>query len=170
MPPSAWVGARATHFAVRLTASLALAAVITAPATAQRVRVSALTDISFGMLANLQSDQRRSQSICVYSNGNTSGYSVSAWGSGSAGSFEISNGSNSLNYDVEWNPVAGLSTGAALTPNLPLTGQVSSASNQTCNSGPAASASLVVILRGGDLGQAREGTYTGSLSLLISPE
>ncbi len=176
MPPSICVPARLTHgspgtkFARWLLVWLASAAWIAAPASAQRVRIGALSDVSFGTVSSLQSDQRQSRSICIYSNGQTSGYSVSASGSGSAGTFELLNGPNTLRYDVEWSPVSGQTTGTSLRPNVPLTGQFSAASHQTCSNGPTTSASLIVVLRGFDLAQAREGTYTGSLSLLISAE
>jgi spore coat protein U-like protein len=167
-PRASWAPGR--RFARGLIVGLAFASAMSAPAFGQRVRVSSLTDLSFGTLASVQSDHRQSQSICVYSNGQTSGYSISAWGSGSAGAFELSNGPNTLHYDVEWSPVSGQTAGTNLVANVPLTGQVSGAGHQTCNNGPATSASLIVILRGVDLSQAREGNYTGSLSLLISAE
>jgi hypothetical protein len=143
---------------------------LSAPAWGQRVRATGFTDVNFGMLSGLQSDQRQSQSICVYSNGNAGAYSVTAWGSGLAGSFELSNGLNTLPYDVQWSPTSGQTTGADLSPNVSLNGQVSGAQHQTCNNGPATSATLIVVLRGVDLAQAREGTYSGSLSLLISAQ
>ena len=176
MPPSAFVPARVaqsspgTNFARWLLTWLAIATCIAAPASAQRVRVGALSDVSFGTMSSLQSDQRQSRSICVYSNGQTSGYSVSASGSGSAGAFELLNGLNTLQYDVQWSPVSGQTNGTSLSPNVPLSGLVSAASHQTCSNGPTTSASLILVLRGVDLAQAREGTYTGSLSLLISAE
>ena len=45
-------------------------------------------------------------------------------------------------FDVAWNSAAGQSSGAQLSPNVPLTGQVSTATKQTCNGGPATSAIL----------------------------
>ena len=165
--PSSAPGRR---FRRNLVLGLALTATMSGPALGQKVRVSGLTDLSFGMLASVQTDQRQAQSICVYANGPTSDYSVAASGSGSAGSFELTNGLNTLHYDVEWSPISGQTTGTNLTPNVPLSGQLSGASHQTCNNGPATSASLIVVLRGVDLAQAREGNYSGSLSLLISAE
>jgi hypothetical protein len=47
---------------------------------------------------------------------------------------------------------------------------VSTATQQTCNSGPATSASLVVILRTAALSSAAAGSYSGSLTLVIGPE
>lgn len=178
MPPSvrysSWLvrpsSAPARRFGRRLAIGIAIATTMSAPALGQRVRVSGLTDLSFGMLASVDTDQRQAQSVCVYSNGQTTSYSISASGSGSAGSFELSNGLNTMPYNVEWAPVSGQTAGTNLAPNVPLTGQVSGAGHQTCNNGPATSASLIVVLRGVDLAQAREGNYAGSLSLLISAE
>jgi hypothetical protein len=53
---------------------------------------------------------------------------------------------------------------------VPLTGQVSSATQQTCTNGPATSASLVVILRSAALAGATAGTYTGTVTLVVGPE
>jgi hypothetical protein len=53
------------------------------PALAQKVRITNLSDVDFGTVANLQADSRRSQNICLYSNGTAGGYSVLASGSGS---------------------------------------------------------------------------------------
>lgn len=145
-------------------------ALVQSPLHAQRVRATGFSDVNFGVLANLQSDYRQSQSICVFSNGATRNYSVSAWGSGPGGSFELSNAQTSLTYDVEWSGNSGQVSGAGLTPNVPLTGQSSAASHQLCSTGPATSASFTVILRAVELGVAREGFYSGTLSFLISAE
>ena len=73
-------------------------------------------------------------------------------------------------YDVQWSGSPGQSSGAQLTPNVPLTGQVSTASQQTCNNGPVSSASLIVILRSAALSSATAGTYNGTLTLLVGAE
>jgi hypothetical protein len=57
-----------------------------------------------------------------------------------------------------------------LSPNVPLTGQTSTATQQTCNSGPATSASLIVVLRSTALSSATAGTYNGAVTLLVGPE
>lgn len=139
-------------------------------ASAQKVRVTSLSDVDFGLLSNLQADSRRSQNICLFSNSSGGAYSVAASGSGAGSAFTLSNGSNSLVYEVEWSDQSGQSNGSSLMPNAALTGRTSSASHQFCNSGPAASASLIIVLRSTDLAQAREGSYSGSLTLLISAE
>ena len=140
------------------------------PALAQKVRITNLSDVDFGTIANLQADSRRSQNICLYSSGTAGGYSVLASGSGSGSAFSLANGPSQMAYDVEWSGQSGQSSGTALSPNVALTGQTSSASHQFCNSGPSASASLVVILRGSELSRARQGSYSGTLTLLIAAE
>ena len=139
-------------------------------AASNKVRITDLTDVAFGSLANLSSDAVRSQSVCLYADTNTNGYTITATGTGPSGTFELTSGLAAMAYEVQWSSSAGQSSGAQLTPNLPLTGQVSLASHQTCNNGPAASASLVVLLRSSALSSARAGTYNGTLTLIVGPE
>ena len=140
------------------------------PAFAQKVRITNLSDIDFGMIANLQADSRRSQNVCLYSNGTAGGYSVVATGSGPGSGFSLTSGPNLLAYDVEWSGQSGQASGTALSPNVALTGQTSAATHQFCNSGPSSSASLIVVLRGSELARARQGSYSGTLTLLIAAE
>jgi hypothetical protein len=146
------------------------AAVYPVPAFAQKVRITNLSDVNFGLLTNLQSDALRSQNICIFSNSAGNRYSIAATGSGSGSSFTLSNGSDALAYEVEWADQSGQTTGTSLAPNVAATGRVSSATHQSCNAGPPTSASLIVILRSSALTQAREGNYSGSLTLLVAAE
>lgn len=167
--PALRTGLRRRMFMAGATLALALPA--WSPLLAgSNVRITGLSDVAFGTVANLSTDWTLSQNICVYSNTATSGYHVQATGSGSGGAFTLASGSNALAYEVEWNPVSGQSTGTTLSPNVALTGQVSSATQQSCNSGPATSASLIVILRAAQLSAATAGSYSGTLTLLVGPE
>jgi hypothetical protein len=47
---------------------------------------------------------------------------------------------------------------------------VSTASHQTCSTGPASSASLIILLRSAALSSARAGSYNGTLTLVVGPE
>lgn len=141
-----------------------------APAAAQKVRVTGLSDVNFGLIADLQADSRQAQNICVYSQSSGERYSITATGSGPGSSFALTNGSNLLAYDVEWSDQSGQSSGTSLAPSVAATGRVSPATHQTCNNGPATSASLIIILRSAALSQAREGSYSGSLTLLVAAE
>ena len=164
---------RECHIAPGVAACLAMflgAVAQPSPATAQRVRITNLSDVDFGLIANLQAESRRSQSICLFSNSIGNAYSVVASGSGPAGSFTLANGPSSLRYDVEWSQQSGQTSGTLLSANGILTGQSSAATHQFCNTGPATSASLTIVLRAAELSQAREGSYNGSLTLLIAAE
>jgi hypothetical protein len=157
--------------AVGLGAALALALPAWSELVAgNNVRITGLSDVAFGTVANLSSDSVRSQSICVFSNSPANGYYVQATGSGSGGAFTLASGSNALAYDVQWSPVSGQSSGTTLSPGVALTGQISAATQPSCNSGPASSASLIVILRAAKLSAAPAGTYSGTLTLLVAPE
>jgi hypothetical protein len=151
---------------------IALGTVGTSPAAAasNKVRITQLGDVAFGMVSNIASDSTSSQSLCVYSDTANNGYNVRAIGSGSGGAFTLSSGGSNLPYDVEWNSASGQADGAALSPNIALSGQVSQAKQQTCNSGPASSASLIVIIRSSALTSAQAGFYSGALTLVIGPE
>lgn len=148
------------------------AALMAAPAAGQsnNVRITKLTDVAFGTLANLAADSVSSQSICVYANTQNNGYRITANGSGSGGAFALASGPNVLGYEVQWSPSPGQSSGMQLSPNVTLTGLITSATQQTCNSGPAASASLIVVLRSSALSSAMAGSYSGTLTLLVGPE
>lgn len=143
-----------------------------APASAanDKARITALSDVTFGTIANLSVDAINSQSVCVYSTSAASGYNVTASGNGPSGAFQLLSGAQALPFEVQWSGTSGQTSGIQLSPNVPLTGQVSIASQQTCNSGPASSASLVVILRSSALTSATAGTYSGTLTLLVGPE
>ena len=174
MPPGIMSGkARGKGMRWRAPACLTLLLALLcqpAPAAAQKVRITNLSDVDFGLVANLQSDNRRSQSICLYSSSAAGGYSVLASGSGPGSAFSLSSGLGTLPYDVEWSDQSGQTSGAAVSPNVALTGQRSSATQQFCNSGPPTSASLTIVLRAADLSQARQGSYSGALTLLIAAE
>lgn len=75
-----------------------------------------------------------------------------------------------MTFEVQWSSAVGQNSGTTLTPNVPLTGQISAATHQTCANGPATSASLVVVLRSAALSSATAGTYNGSLTLVVGPE
>ena len=168
-------GRRAARGRARVTAS-ALALLATrfgeAPAAgvSNKVRIGNLADVAFGTVANLGTDAIQSQNVCVYADTATNGYNVTGSGTGPGGSFQLSSGTASMPYDVLWSSSTGQNTGAQLTANTPLTGQISGASQQTCSSGSANSASLVVVLRSTALSSAPAGTYNGTLTLDIGPE
>lgn len=138
---------------------------------ADKVRISALSDVSFGIISNFAADSVRSESLCLYAKSPPlDQYRITASGSGPGGSFELSSGSDRLPYEVQWSNVPGQSGGAPLLANQPLAGQQSTASVDDCSKGAATTASLVVVLRSAAVSAASSGTYTGTLTLLVAPE
>jgi hypothetical protein len=155
--------------AVQVAAALA-AALSAAPASAaDKVNVSGLRDVSFGTVTSF-SDKSVSQSICAYSQSTTNSYAVIATGSGQGGAFTLTSGGASMAYEVLWSATSGQTGGTLLEAGRPATGFESAATQKTCNSGPASSASLTVVLRTSALNAATAGPYSGSLQITIAPE
>jgi hypothetical protein len=153
-----------------IATALAWAFIPVQSAHAQNVRITNVSDTDFGTITNFVVDTVRSQSVCVFSAGATSGYNVRAMGSGASSAFTLSSGAEALEYEVQWSSTPGQSTGTMLLPNVPLTGLTSSATQQQCKNGPPSSASLVLILRANSVAGAIAGTYAGTLTLVIAPE
>jgi hypothetical protein len=146
--------------------------VIASPAVAasNKVRISDLSDANFGIIANVGVDATLNQSVCLYADTNTNGYNVTASGTGPGGAFVLSSGPRTMSYEVQWSSSSGQSSGTQLASNVPLTGQVSGATHQTCNNGPASSASLIILLRSNVLSSAIAGAYNGTLTLVVGAE
>lgn len=176
-PGSAWRSAAAPLLqlagAGRLILVGALAIALTASpafAASNRVRITKLTDAAFGSIANLGINATRTQNVCLFSDTNTHGYRITAVGTGPGGAFRLTSGGNTLAFQVQWNSSSGQSSGTQLTPNVPLTGLISSATQQACNSGPPTSASLIILLQSSALSSATAGAYSGTLTLIAGPE
>jgi hypothetical protein len=161
--------------ALKCSAALVFAiatGVVPAPAWAapsDKARLSGLADIAFGTI-NPAADQTSSENLCAFSNSNTGGYSVTASGSGSGGAFTLDSGADALPYEVRWAGAANQANGTALTAGGIVAGFTSAASQQTCNSGPPASATLTVIVRAAALGSVQAGSFSGTLQITIAPE
>lgn len=134
-----------------------------------RVQISGLSDVVFGSVDPAVAASN-AQDICVWSNTSGRAYDVTATGSGAANAFTLSDGTNSLAYSVEWAATAGQTSGTALVPATSLTGLASTATNPTCSSGPASSASLVVKMTAANLQAAVASSYTGTLTLVVAPQ
>ena len=141
-----------------------------AAAASNKVRISNLTDLAFGTITNVGANAAQSESLCLYADTNSNGYNITATGSGGGGAFLLSSGLRTLAYEVQWSSSSGQSSGTQLTANVPLTGQTSAAVQQTCNNGPATTASLIVVLRSAALSGATAGSYSGTLTLVVGPE
>jgi hypothetical protein len=147
-------------------------AALPAPAAAQEkfVKIGNLSDFNFGLVTNLSADRVLASSICVYSAKATPGYNVRASGSGEGRAFTLAGPGSTLGYEVQWSAQPGQTTGTRLSPNVVLSGLVTTATQANCNSGPPSSASLIVLLRATSLQAALSGSYTGTLTVIIGSE
>jgi spore coat protein U-like protein len=135
-----------------------------------RVQISGLSDVSFAN-QDPATPAANAQNVCVWSNTSTKGYNVTASGSGAGSAFTLSNGASTVPYSVEWSGGSGQSSGSALASGSALTGLISAATNATCASGPASSASLIVRISSANLQTMQAATsYTGTLTLVVAPE
>lgn len=148
-----------------------LSLVPTCANAATNVRITGLSNVAFGTIANFTSNLSSSQSICIYSNAKTpkDPYQVTARGSGSGGAFTLASGSNTLAYQVQWSDTSGQTTGTALTTGVALTNQTTNAAASGCTTGPITTASLIIILPSTEVQAAGAGSYTGTLTLVIAP-
>ena len=171
-PGFLWPGARRTLSRLAGCAAGLAMLFAAAPLQAQsnNVRLTKLSDVAFGSLVNLGVDASVAQNICVFAQTSGNRYRVTATGSAPGGAFALASGSDLLGYEVQWNASSGQSSGLQLSPSVAQTGLISSATQQTCNSGPATSASLILFLRSSALQSAKAGSYTGTLTLVIGAD
>ena len=66
---------------------------VPAGAQSNNVRITQLSDVAFGSIANLGADSVRTQNICVFAHTASSGYRVTASGSAPGGAFGFRSGS-----------------------------------------------------------------------------
>lgn len=137
---------------------------------ANRAQITGLTDVAFTNV-DPGSAATASQNNCVWSNTATKGYSITATGSGTSGAFTLVNGSLSVPYTVQWSASSGQSSGTGLTAGTALAGMTSTAANPTCSTGAATTSSLIIAISAANLqGMTSSTSYTGSLTLLVTPQ
>ena len=135
-----------------------------------RARLTGLNDVSF-LSQDPAIAASNAQSVCVWSNTATKAYTITATGSGAANAFTLANGALTTPYSVQWNATSGQTSGTALTAGTASGSLTSVATQQLCASGPTTSASLIVGIATTDLQTMQATTtYTGTLTLLITPQ
>ena len=133
------------------------------------VQITKLTDITIAP-TDLTTTVVNNQNVCVWSNTSTKAYTIKASGSGGSSAFTLANNLLTVPYSVEWNATSGQSSGTPLAPAAASGTLVSTATNPTCSAGNATTASLIVKITASDLqGMVGSASYTGTLTLLVSP-
>lgn len=139
-----------------------------------RASIRGMSDLTAGNWVLGQGDRVLTTNVCVYSTRPTGGYTVRARGSGASFAYRLANGSNFVTYTVRWNSggVNNLAdTGTALTTNVTSAQFLNAArDSSTCNGAvPGPTARLIVTISGASLTSVVNGTYTGTLTLLVTP-
>lgn len=132
------------------------------------VQISALNDIVFGTYGGT-GPLTAAETFCVYRN-NTGAYQVTLTGNsdglgGTGTDFFVTSGTDTIAYTVTYDDGSGA---AAITTGTPLTGQLGDATATDC--GGVDNTTINVSMAEADLQSAAAGTYSGLLTLLVSPE
>jgi len=132
--------------------------------TENQISITNLQDIA--LADNGSGDFTGASPACVYRNG-TGSYTITASGSGPANAFTLTDGSsNTLPYTVTYDDGTGAQTMAAATA---LTGRINAdTSSKTCANGD--NGNIAVSVASTDVAAVPAGTYTGTLTLTVSPE
>ena len=139
-----------------------------------RARISDLNDLTLASWVTGDGDVKLKDDVCVYSSKVQGGYTIKASGSGANSAFTLANGTETLPYTVAWNSggVGNLGdTGTSLTANVTsarLTG-ASRDSSSCSGKNPGPTARIIVGMLATDLDAAIDGTYDGTLTLLVTP-
>jgi hypothetical protein len=141
---------------------------------AARVQISNLSDLTFadadlGPVISSGGTAQKTENVCVWSNNTDKGYFITASGSGTASAFTLASGINTpVAYGVAWAGTTGASSGTALTAATKSTKFTSTANTSTCAGGQ--SATLLVSIAGADAtNMVAAASYTGTLTLLVTP-
>lgn len=132
------------------------------------VRITGISDRAFGTW-NGSSTMDSNDDVCIYTNKAAATYYITATGSGTGGAFELDDGSsNVLPYHVYYNDVTG-TTGEVEQTTAIKSAQQSGAdtSSQTCGGGNNANYHVRIVNT--DLLVVPSGTYTGTLTIVVSP-
>ena len=129
---------------------------------ADEVRISNLQDIDLGDFSG--ADLSGSTPACIFRNGGNAGFQLTASGDGTAGAYVLSDATNDVAYSV------AINTGGAdtdLNANAPEV--FATATNTPDCTGIADNATISVTVDAADAAALPASAYTGTLTLVVSP-
>lgn len=126
------------------------------------VKISNLVDIP---LTFSGSDVSGTSSACVYRHGDTGLYDVTGMGSGASNTYSLTDGTNTVTYDVEFDDGSGLST---LVSGVATASENATNVNDDCATG-GNNALIQVSIAAESVPVLPASTYTGTLTLLLAP-
>lgn len=131
------------------------------------VRISNLTDVNFGGQTSAPAD--KFIDVCLYST--TGSYDITATSNyGSGNTFRLANAgaTNFINYDLEWNDQA-LGTAGQDLQNGTTSPKFNNANTSQNDCGGGVNSRLFVEISGGSFNNAPAGSYSDTLTLVVSP-
>ena len=127
-----------------------------------QVRVTNVNDITFGTWPG-SGDLQTMDDICIY-NAAIADYQITVDGAGPGGAYLLNNGGHTLAYQVEFRGGAGWVT---LAPGVPQNFTGANLISDTCAGGT--NASIRITVPENNLLAAYQGSYSGNISILVSP-
>jgi hypothetical protein len=132
------------------------------------VRISSITNFDFGNYDGASDPASLNSDTCVWTNDTAGEYTVNATGDGASNAYTVSNGSETLSYTVYWNDQVGTSGSVQLSTGISTATQTGAdTSSQTCSGG--GTSNLEVRFAKSDILSKEAGTYSGVISLTVSP-
>ena len=124
--------------------------------------ITGLADVT---LAESGGDYVASDNVCVYSSG--ASYNVLMTSATGGNTFQLTSGSDTLDYAVTWADENAVAT--AITGGSALASQLSTA-DATCSGSGGTNTTFAVTVTGADYTAANAGTYTDTLTMVIAPD
>jgi hypothetical protein len=134
-----------------------------------QARVSGLEDIAFAA-PDTDGALTGSQTICVSSNSLARSFSVAVIGSGPEGSLELSNGSRTAAYSVKWSLPESRNPGSRSRMTSQTANLDAPSSEIECRSGRGLGRLTVAVHSPGLGGEWPEVPYSGTLTVILSPQ
>lgn len=127
------------------------------------VQISNMNDFSFGTWSG-SGQLQSTDNICIHDTQVNPRYGITASGSGAGSAFTIQSGANTIAYTAEWQgSVTAITT---LIPAVKSQFQDANRVSATCGGGT--NASLRITISQANLEAANAGTYTGTLTILLT--
>ncbi len=131
------------------------------------IKISGLNDFYF-INWDKSNDMKQDDLVCVYSNNSNGRYNILAYGTGSNGNFEVSDGTRNIEYELYWSDQINSEIPILLNPNQPLLSENANKDYFDCNG--ANNAKITIKFKSNDLEKSLGSDYQGSLIVAISPE
>ncbi len=127
------------------------------------VKISNLVDINLAPFSG--TDVTGTSDACIYANGGGE-YQITATGSGAANAFQLTDGTNSVNYSVSYDDGTGASS---LASGVALLRTNAAEDDDDCVTLGDDNATIDVTVAAADASVLPAATYSGTLTLLVAP-